>query len=369
MADYKIDQLNASIKNNTLAMNKVEETLTQTLRLSDPGKIGTPEFKAQVKSLTSQFQKKINSDKKKLASLQATAKTVADAKVAKAPATGVNASKLPAGLSPTEAKKSMAGTEAQAILQGSQLTQAQQDAFFLEGSVGSSLLVYAGEQPFVKGGRKGPSVIPDQIAGPRSLYKGTVLESFKTDPSIQNKVMQAMRNAGMTNVNQYTAYLQWDDIVNKAAAAYAGGNGMKLTPMDILNMTLNSSAGAKKDLSSDVTTTYIDKQTPQQINLTIGEGIKNLGRTFDSLDAEDKKKFADEITKYVNQGQKVRTITNKKGETVKVIRGAGYDATSASEKIKAMVAKDPKYAADISRQQGFNVFTFMQNMESQRGGR
>jgi hypothetical protein len=359
MSNYKIDQLNASIKNNTIAMNNVKETLTQALRSSDPGAIGTTKFNAQVRALTAQFKTKIDSDKKKLATLQADAKTVADTKAANKPASKIDQSKLAPGLSSTEAQK---------IFANSNLTQAQQNAYFIEGAAGSSLLVYAGEQPATKGGRKGPSVIPDQIAGPKSLYKNTVLDSFKTDPTIQARVMQAMRNAGATNVNQYTAFLQWSDIVDKAAAAYAGGNGLKLTPMDILNMTLNSAAGAK-DKSSDVTTTVVDKQTPQQMSKTINDALTvKLGRTIDSLSDSDKKILMDEVAKYVNVGQKVRTITNKKGETTKVFRGPGYDPASATEKIKALVSKDPKYAADVSRQEGFNVFNFIQNMESQRGG-
>lgn len=114
---------------------------------------------------------------------------------------------------------------------------------FMQGAVGSTVLVYLGTkkgvQTDIKGAKKLVMVTKDNVGVTNNVYK-----QFWDDPATKAKVKSAMVNAGNTNVNDLSAYEQWKQVVNISAELYAAGKGPKMTPMDVLNQVMSGAGGA-----------------------------------------------------------------------------------------------------------------------------
>jgi hypothetical protein len=129
------------------------------------------------------------------------------------------------------------------------------DAIFLQGGVGTTAFVYNGEKvsPVGRttktGGYQTGSAMKTEVVSNVSLAND-VVQSYWNDKSIQDKVLSAMRSAGKTNANLLDGFSQWQGVVQTAASVYQGGKGPKMTPMDILNMTIKNSGGPQ--VSKDV---------------------------------------------------------------------------------------------------------------------
>lgn len=113
------------------------------------------------------------------------------------------------------------------------------EAFSASG-VGSTTLVYLG----TKQGIVGPAGAKKVVMGlkPNVATTNSVYKQFWDDPATKAKVKSAMISAGITNVNDISAFEQWKQIVNTSAQLYAAGKGPKMTPMDVLNQVMSTGA-------------------------------------------------------------------------------------------------------------------------------
>jgi hypothetical protein len=209
---------------------------------------------------------------------------------------------------------------------------------FAVGGVGNTMLVYGGEK--TTGNYVGGTFVQGKAADVK--YTNKVIQSFVDDANIRSKVKAAMAAAGMSDINDVTAYDQWKSVVAKAAEVYAGGKGLKVTPMDVLNMAVQSS-GAANLPRKDVTL-----QDPEVLK----EIIKNNYRsTIGRLpNAEEEAARLKELNAIINQGTvtTTKTVGGKKVST----QTAGFTQATA----EALITKKAKETApgDYKLQQGLN---------------
>ena len=113
---------------------------------------------------------------------------------------------------------------------------------FAAGGVGSTIAVYLGTKQGVVGPAGAKKLVMGKV--PNVATTNSVYKQFWDDPATKAKVKSAMVNAGITNVNDLSAYEQWKQIVNTSAELYAAGKGVKMTPMDVLNQVMAGAGGA-----------------------------------------------------------------------------------------------------------------------------
>jgi hypothetical protein len=122
------------------------------------------------------------------------------------------------------------------------------DEIFMQGGVANSMLVYQGEKD--KYGAYQTGATTKTFKAPNVSLANDVTQSYWNDKNVQDKVLSAMRAAGKTNVNILDGFAQWQGVVQTAASVFQGGKGPKMTPMDILNMTIKNSGGPQ--VSKDI---------------------------------------------------------------------------------------------------------------------
>ena len=122
------------------------------------------------------------------------------------------------------------------------------DEIFMQGGIANSMLVYQGEKD--KYGAYQTGVTTKTFKAPNVSLLNDVTQSYWNDKSVQDKVLSAMRSTGKTNVNVLDGFAQWQGVVQTAASIFQGGKGPKMTPMDILNMTIKNSGGPQ--VSKDI---------------------------------------------------------------------------------------------------------------------
>jgi hypothetical protein len=209
---------------------------------------------------------------------------------------------------------------------------------FAVNGIGNTMLVYGGEK--TTGKYAGGTLVQNKVADVK--YTNKVVQSFIDDESIRSKVKAAMAAVGRTDINDITAYDEWKNVVAKAAEVYAGGRGLKVTPMDVLNMAV---AGSRK---ANLPTQDITLQDPNVLK----EIIKNNYRsTIGRLpNPEEEAARLNELNAIINKGTvtTTKTIGGKKVST----QTAGFTQATA----EALITKKAKETApeDYKLQQGLN---------------
>lgn len=169
------------------------------------------------------------------------------------------------------------------------------DEAFAMGGAFSTMQVYYGDKKV-----KSKDGTTD-ILQPNVKFSNTAKQDFWSDASIRTKVKAAMANAGATNINDITAFDQWGAIVDKAASLYSGGQGPKLTPMDVLNMTVSSSG------AGNLPRVDIQLQDPMVLKEIIRNNYKStIGRLPNE---EEEKARLNELQKIINKGAVTTTKT------------------------------------------------------------
>ena len=237
------------------------------------------------------------------------------------------------------------------------------DTIFTTGGIGNTLLVYLGP------GSKAPKVsAPPAIAGINTTVGGkdninmtnSVAQSFLTDPKIKSQVTALMAAAGK-GTSLVDAFSAWQTAVSQAATLYAGGTGLKVTPLDILKMNLNSGADSLAGTKIGVT---VNKEDPAVLGEIMGNAFYK--KTGARVTDEQKSELIAIAQKMINAGQTVKTITDAKGNT-RTFRSPGFSTESAV--LKAEQYAKEKAPIDVARQQGLEFFSWTQAANQQRGGR
>jgi hypothetical protein len=174
------------------------------------------------------------------------------------------------------------------------------DELFQQGGIANSMLVYNGEKDKYAGYQTGAAT--KTFKAPNVALLNDVTQSYWNDKGIQDRVLSAMRASGKTNVNILDGFAQWQGVVQTAASIFQGGKGPKMTPIDILNMTIKNSGGPT-----------VSKDIQQYDKNVLSALIENV-----YMKAAMKKPTAEELAdrlKEVNQIIQAGVTTTTKGTT------------------------------------------------------
>lgn len=193
---------------------------------------------------------------------------------------------------------------------------------FNVGGAGAGMFVFQGEESATKPVPRTRRKIT--IKEPKVELVSTVLNSFWTDPLVQNKVMSALIASGNSNATQLDAYATWEATVKQAASLYDAGRGPKFTPMDILNMSIRKAGGPQ-------VTTYIDVPRDADLREIIKEGIFNLIRKEPNENDPIFQNLFQKIKNLYQKGETVTTTTDASGRQVQKRTPGVTNATIQAE--------------------------------------
>jgi hypothetical protein len=196
------------------------------------------------------------------------------------------------------------------------------DEIFMQGGVANSMLVYKGEKD--KYGAYQTGATTKTFKAPDISLTNDVTQSYWNDKSVQDKVLSAMRAAGKTNVNILDGFAQWQGVVQTAANVFQGGKGPKMTPMDILNMTIKNSGGPQ--VSKDI------QQYDKNILSSLVEGVY-MKTAMRKPTAEELAERLAEMDKVIQAG----VTTTTKGTTT--TRTPSVSLTGLEEAVTKKVKK------------------------------
>ena len=237
------------------------------------------------------------------------------------------------------------------------------ETIFSTGGIGNTLLVYLGPGSKTTKVSTSPDAakagIKTTVAGKDNInMTNSVAQSFLTDPKTQSQVTALMAAAGK-GTNLVESFAAWQAAVSQAATLYAGGTGLKVTPLDILKMNLNSGSLAGTRIGVTV-----NNEDPAVLGELMGNAFYK--KTGARVTSEQKAELIAIAQKMIDVGQTTKTITDAKGNT-RTFRSPGFSTESAV--LKAEQYAKEKAPLDIARQQGLEFFGWMQTANQQRGGR
>ena len=201
---------------------------------------------------------------------------------------------------------------------------------FSASGTGSTILVYLGTKQGIVGPAGAKKIVMGQK--PNVATTNTVYNQFWDDANTKAKVKSAMVSAGITNVNDISAFEQWKQIVNTAAQLYAAGRGPKMTPMDVLNQVMAKS-GTPNLPERNIT--KIDQTTINAIANAAFQAANMRDGSEDEIKDVLKKAGIDKIIAEgsVTTTKKVKNATTGKLENVTTTT-PGFNAQTAQMSIE-----------------------------------
>jgi hypothetical protein len=226
------------------------------------------------------------------------------------------------------------------------------EAFSASG-VGSTTLVYLG----TKQGVVGPAGAKKLTLGqkPNVATTNSVYNQFWDDAATKAKVKSAMINAGMSNVNDISAFEQWKQIVNTSAQVYAAGKGPKMTPMDVLNQVM--STGGEENIPRK-TVQQVDPLVKNAIVRTIYQNV--LGRNETASELAESLKAVDKL---ISSG--TITTTKRIGGKDVTVSTPGFSEAAVAESITKSIEgrTEGPVAQDLKEKQSLDFMNFLSKMK------
>ena len=164
--------------------------------------------------------------------------------------------------------------------------------------------------------------------------------SFWKDKSLQNKIMSGYASLGKS-ITQLEAFDVWQGLVKSAAAIYSGGQGAKITPLNLFTDQINT-ARANKALADKPE--LPQRQIQPLERSTVDNFVDSIYLSFKGELAtnEEKKKWFEEFNA-LNTGTVTVTkkVKNDKGilENVSTTT-TGFKESAAKAKIEAEIKKN-----------------------------
>jgi hypothetical protein len=216
-------------------------------------------------------------------------------------------------------------------------------AYAMGGGTGSAN-VYLGEK-VTKKGKKAPArtMAPgaSDVAGMggqakivevNTKPKEDIYSEFWSNPGTQNQVMTYLQLMGRANAGKPGAYEVWKDIVDQAAEIYRGGSGPKITPYELLNMSMQG-ASATDNIPQRQIREY-DKGTLSEIAQAFA--IKNRGKKLDDAELQEALDMADKI---IQKGVLTKTEQVRNPKTGKLENVSKTTGGFSQEKFESMLGK------------------------------
>lgn len=135
---------------------------------------------------------------------------------------------------------------------------------------------------------------------------------FWSDESVQNRVLSYLQAIGRPEGGKPAAYNVWKDIVDQAAEIYRGGKGAKISPFELLNMSLQGISAV--DVTRQIR--MYDEDVLKQVAQAIAS--KKRGVTLNDQELQEAVDLANSIIERgtVTKTEKVRNPKTGKMETV-----------------------------------------------------
>jgi len=218
------------------------------------------------------------------------------------------------------------------------------------GGVANQSLVWISDKINPSGGRvtghsASPSTIPDlaTIVG--------LTASFWKDKSLQNKIMSGYASLGK-KITQLEAFGVWQGLVESAAAIYSGGQGAKITPLNLFTDQINT-ARANKALADKPE--IPQRQIQPLERSTVNNFVDSIYLSFkgEAATTEEKDKWFKEFNA-LNTGTVTVTkkVKNDKGVLENVsTTTTGFKQDAAQAKIEADIKK--KNPLEYQRRKAF----------------
>jgi hypothetical protein len=311
----------ATTQQQKQALAREIETLQGQLgMLMQPDATLTPEEKVTIQARAKRIRAKLSSAKAELATIN---KTQADTKAEAEQAEKIKNKDVV--VTPAMAAK---GIDPDLLELAKSAGVAINPEAMLPGNVSSGAFVYLGTKQAVtgpKGAKKFTLATKPNVGFVNNVYK-----EFWSDEAVKAKVKSAMVRAGRTDVNDITAYAQWQQVVNASAELYS--TGAKLTPMDILNQTMTNSGTANLP---DRNITKIDQTTINAIANAAFQSVNMRDGSEDEIKDVLKKAGIDKIIAEgsVTTTKKVKNPTTGKLENVTTTT-PGFNAQTAQMSIE-----------------------------------
>jgi hypothetical protein len=184
------------------------------------------------------------------------------------------------------------------------------EAIFRDGGIGTTAVVYFGEENKPTGGLKFKGGKPISSVVPTTGMTSKVITDFWKDEGLQNKIIGAYAAKGKS-IGQVEAYGIWQQLVNTAAEIYQGGRGAKVTPMQLLTDTLKSVKGDEPTLP----TRSVSKLDKAETFAALDKWASASTSLMRTLDNNEKQELFDILEK-LNQGTVTtyKKVRNKKGQ-------------------------------------------------------
>lgn len=218
------------------------------------------------------------------------------------------------------------------------------------GGLANQSLVWISDEINPTGGRvTGHSASPKTIAKLATTVGLTA--SFWKDKSLQNKIMSGYASLGQ-KITQFEAFGVWQGLVESAAKIYAGGQGAKITPLNLFTDQINT-ARANKALADKPE--IPQRQIQPLERSTVNNFVDSIYLSFkgEAATTEEKNKWFEEFNA-LNTGTVTVTkkVKNDKGilENVSTTT-TGFKESAAQAKIEADIKK--KNPLEYQRRKAF----------------
>jgi hypothetical protein len=177
---------------------------------------------------------------------------------------------------------------------------------------------------------------------------------FWSNPSVQNQVMGYLQLIGRSNSGKPGAYEIWKDIVDQAAEIYRGGKGPKITPFELLNMSMQGASAT--DVSIQRQIREYDEGTLTEIAQALA--VKNRGKKLNDVELQEALDMADKIIQkgVVTKTEKVRNPKTGKLENVSKTTGGFSQEKFESKLTQKFEEETPELLARRQAFEGLDMF-------------
>ena len=207
------------------------------------------------------------------------------------------------------------------------------------GGIGNQSLVWISDET-KPGGLVFKNGVPVSSTVPKIITSVALTASFWKDKSLQNKIMSGYASLGKS-ISQIEAFGVWQGLVESAAKIYSGGQGAKITPLNLFTDQINT-ARANKALADKPE--LPQRQIQPLERSTVDNFVDSIYLSFKGELAtnEEKKKWFEEFNA-LNTGTVTVTkkVKNDKGilEDVSTTT-TGFKESAAKAKIEAEIKKN-----------------------------
>lgn len=184
---------------------------------------------------------------------------------------------------------------------------------------------------------------------------------FWTDPKTQSQVLAYQNAIGRASQGEVGAYELWKSVVDTASEAYSSGKGAKVTPYQLISMSI---AAAKKE-EQDKYKPQINVYNVPDEELSADIDEVSLTRLGAVLSDEEKAKFLPLVKDLMQKGVRTDTSVGPKGAVITETTPR-FTRELGKKVVAEAIEAAPEYKTDIERKQRVD---FMSALNQWRRGR